>query len=108
MKYAVRIRNMLKGRFEVAIFETSGSAEMCFRKMSKLENVTGLSDYEMAVKYEDALKDAISYVEDLQREYVDNVIIYNFTYYVNNRGRISECVSNIRFVFKKEYVTVSA
>ena len=108
MKYAVKILNALKNRYDVALFDKPGYAEMCFKKMKKLESVTGLSDYEMAVEYEKALKNAIAYEEDLPKKYVDNVIIHDFTYYVNEKGRVHQCLSNIRFVFKKEYVMVSA
>ena len=106
MKYGVKILNTLKNRYAVALFDKPGCAEMCFKKMKKLESTTGLSDYERAVEYEKALKNAIAYEEDLPKKYVDNVIIHNFTYYINDKGRVQQCLSNIRFVFKKEYVTV--
>lgn len=113
MKYAIKLHNMLKGNYEIAIFNKRKEAELAFALLEDLENNDELEGDELTVAYEDALHDSIAYEDDfgykqLRSMIGKNDIIKDFSYSINTNGHVTTTVSNIRFVYDGAEIDIPA
>ena len=102
MKYGFYVFNNLKGYTDLAIFESKYDAVDSYKKLDRLWNddyCKGFDDIDFEIEYDFALRNLLSYEEEIGRDLEnDNDIIEDFEYYVNIDGYVTTRIDDVQLI----------
>lgn len=99
MKYGVKYQNYLKGYYGVVIFDKKKDAENCYDSLEVLWNTDKKIDNDtLDLMYESTFIDAIGQEEEFSYKDLENDVIKDFVFTVNNNGYVSRKTENLRIV----------